>query len=174
MSQNIIAALFLGLLATAAVTDVRARRVSNELVLALLTTGIAAGALHYSVAGSLSQAALGVLVGLAIWVPFWMLGLLGAGDVKFFAAASAWIGPSLSWRASVAAAILGGILGVVLLIGRRGLRHSAEFGWMGISQGRIVIEGAATGTAEASKRTFPYAVPMAIVIASAAFFPSLF
>lgn len=174
MLPNILVAVFLGLLALAAVTDVRARRVPNELVVALLVVGIAAGAMHTSVAGSVSAALLGTLAGLAIWLPFWLLGLLGAGDVKFFAAAAAWIGPSLSWRASVAVAILGGLLGVVMLVGQRGFRRSAEFGALGLTNARAVIDGASTGTAEASKRTFPYAVPMAIAVAVAAFYPLLF
>lgn len=174
MIPSILVAAFLGLLAFAAVTDVRARRVPNELIVALMVVGLLGGAVHASVAGSVAAAALGTLAGLAIWLPFWLLGLLGAGDVKFFAAACAWIGPSLSWRASIAVAILGGLLGVVMLVSQRGLRRSAEFGAMGLTNARTVIEGASTGTAEASKRTFPYAVPMAIAVAVAAFYPQLF
>lgn len=174
MLRDVTTIVFVGLLVVAAVTDVRSRRVPNELVVVLLAVGLIAGFFHFTVAASIGPAALGVLVGLAIWVPFWMLGLLGAGDVKFFAAASAWIGPALAWRASVAVAILGGVLGVLMLVSRRGLRHSAEFGWLGLTSARAVIQGADTGTAEASKRTFPYAVPMAIAIATAAFYPSLF
>lgn len=174
MAPDILVTAFLGLLALAAVTDIRARRVPNELVVVLLAVGIAGGAMHASVAGSVSSAILGALAGLAVWLPFWLLGLLGAGDVKFFAAASAWIGPSLSWRASVAVAILGGLLGVVMLVSQRGLRRSAEFGAMGLTNARAVIDGASTGTVEASKRTFPYAVPMAIAVAVAAFYPQLF
>lgn len=174
MPRDVTTIVFVGLLAAAAVTDIRSRRVPNELVLSLLAIGLIAGFLNFSPAGSIGRAGLGVLVGLAIWVPFWMLGLLGAGDVKFFAAASAWIGPSLSWRTSVAVAILGGLLGVVLLVARKGVRHSAEFGWLGVTNARAVIQGADTGTVDASKRTFPYAVPMAIAIATAAFYPSIF
>ncbi len=174
MLPQVLTTLFCGLLLLAAVTDVRARRVPNALVLVLMAVGFTAGVIQASVAGSLTGAALGTITGLVIWLPFWLLGLLGAGDVKFFAAACSWIGPSLSWKASVAVAILGGVFGVALLVARSGFRQSAEFGWLGLTNARAVIEGANTGTVEASRRTFPYAVPMAIAVAAAAFYPKLF
>jgi len=34
----------------------------------------------------------GLVVGLLIWLPSWLFKLLGAGDVKMFAAAGAWLG----------------------------------------------------------------------------------
>lgn len=167
------AIVFSAALVTASWSDVRQRRVANWLCLGLLTMGLVAGILGAS-AGSFSAALLGALLGLVIWLPFWLMGLLGAGDVKFFAAASSWIGPSLAWRASLGAALLGGVLAVLFMMQQRGIRSTVEFGALSTSNAKAIISHAAGETASASVRTFPYAVPMAIVIAFARFWPLLF
>ena len=165
---------FAAALVVAAVMDVRARRVPNLLCLLLLLTGFVAAALQLS-ATALGGAMLGTLVALAIWIPFWLMRLLGAGDVKFFAAACAWLGPSMAWRASLATAVLGGIMGTLLLVRERGVRRAMEFGAVGASNPAAVIRSAtAQDTAPAVARTFPYAVPMAIVLAAAMFSPRIF
>ena len=89
-------ALPTAVLLAACATDVRARRIPNALVLALLggalvraslaawttvpTPGLAAGPV---------DALLGAACGLALWLPFYVAGAFGAGDVKLFAAAAA-------------------------------------------------------------------------------------
>ena len=166
-------AAFAGLLVSAAVMDVRARRVPNMLSGALLAGGLIAGALHlFGV--TLGSAALGALIGLAIWIPFWMLGLLGAGDVKFFAAACAWLGPSVAWRASLGVALIGGLMGAVMLVRRRGVKEATEFGIFGLTNPRDVVRNASHHIVPASARSFPYAVPMALVTGGAMFFPRFF
>src|SRR5688500_17057938 len=78
---------------TAAVCDVRSRRIPNA-----LTFGAAASALVYALAtggiGSLGFAAAGWIAGAALFFPFFALGGMGAGDVKLIAALGAWVGPA--------------------------------------------------------------------------------
>ncbi|MES3032392.1 MAG: A24 family peptidase [Gemmatimonadota bacterium] len=171
--RTAFAVVLVGALLAACWTDARERRVANQLTVVLLAVGLVAGALSMS-APSLITAFLGVLVGLAIWLPFWLLGLLGAGDVKFFAAASAWIGPSLAWRASLGTAVLGGVLALLFMVQQRGVRSTVEFGVLSPSTAKTIITNAKGETATASARTFPYAIPMAMMIAVARFFPTLF
>ncbi len=171
--RTAFAVVFSGALLIACWTDARQRRVANWLCLGLLVAGLLAGGLAIS-AGSVVTALLGVLVGLAIWLPFWLLGLLGAGDVKFFAAASAWIGPGLAWRASLGTAVLGGVLALLFMVGQRGMRATVEFGVLSPSTAKTIISHAAGETATASARTFPYAIPMAMMVALARFYPTVF
>jgi prepilin peptidase CpaA len=160
-------------LVTAAVFDVRSRRVPNVLTAALLFTGLLASALHMS-APSLLSGALGVLVGLAIWLPFWLMGLLGAGDVKFFAAACAWLGPSLAWRSSLGVALLGGAMAAAMMVRQKGVKATAEFGAFSASNPGVMVNQARSDTMTASARSFPYAVPMALMLAAAMFAPGWF
>jgi prepilin peptidase CpaA len=107
--------VFVALLAAACVTDARERRIPNRLVVTLALLGVV-----YSVATApwlvgAQRALLGALVGVAIWLPFHLMGWMGAGDVKLFGAASAWLGPAFALRASLLAALLGGVLALVWL-----------------------------------------------------------
>jgi prepilin peptidase CpaA len=155
----------------ASVFDVRARRVPNWLVLSLLIMGIAAVAWGTAPSDSWRAASLGFATGLACWLPLWLLGMLGAGDVKLFAAASAWIGPSLSWRAALLAALLGGGIALAMLVQRRGLRKAADSVAVQAPHPRAIVGAAASAQHPQSAETVPYAVPMAIALAIAWFFP---
>jgi prepilin peptidase CpaA len=165
--------VFLAALAWGVYSDVSARRVSNKLVLSILALGFVAALVgDSSVASSFVAALLAALLGLALWIPFWFAGLLGAGDVKFFAAGSAWLGPALTWRAAVIAALLGGVLSLAVIARRSGMRVATETLAVHTAQARSVIANADIAGSEAASRTFPYALPMALALAFAALAPS--
>src|SRR6185503_8623684 len=102
--------VFTLLLVVVCATDIRSRKIPNELVLAILVTGwvyaLTVADPWLALRGSLA----GTLLGFGIWIGFYLVGVIGAGDVKFFAAAGAWLGPGATWRAALVAAVVGGIL----------------------------------------------------------------
>jgi prepilin peptidase CpaA len=109
MSTAIIASL---VALTACVTDVRTRRIPN-----LLTFGAAAAALvFHAVTGGgsgLGFSAAGWVVGAAVFLPFFLLGGMGAGDVKLMAALGAWLGPREALSIALYGTLAGGVLAVV-------------------------------------------------------------
>lgn len=112
-SATLWGVMLTGLLLAACATDVRARRIPNALVLATLGAGLVRAALATAAgpyAVGVQAALLGALLGLAAWLPLYALGALGAGDVKLFAAAAAWLGPQGVLPASTYAALAGGVL----------------------------------------------------------------
>ncbi|WP_297356563.1 prepilin peptidase, partial [Paraburkholderia sp.] len=68
---------------------------------------------------SLTQAALGALVGLCALMPFFALGVMGAADVKVFAVLGAWCGMHALLGLWIVASLLGGCHAVWLLISTR-------------------------------------------------------
>ncbi len=99
--------------AVACVTDVKTRRIPN-----VLTMSAAALALVFHTAvsgwhGALLSAS-GLLLGLAIFFPVFILRGMGAGDVKLLGALGAWLGPSLVMWTALYGAIAGGILAIVV------------------------------------------------------------
>ena len=58
------------------------------------------------------------MAGTALFLPFFLLGGMGAGDVKLLAALGAWLGPRDALWLAVYASMAGGVLAVVL-----GLMH---------------------------------------------------
>ena len=61
----------------------------------------------------LGSAAGGWLVGCAAFLPFFLLGGMGAGDVKLMAALGAWVGPHTAIWVALYAGLAGGPLAVM-------------------------------------------------------------
>lgn len=103
--------------AVAAAIDIRSRRIPN-----LLTFGAAALALVYhAVTGGFSEAtqsAVGWLAGVGVFFPMFLLGGMGAGDVKLLGAVGAWLGPSGALWSGLYSTFAGGLLALVV-----GARH---------------------------------------------------
>lgn len=118
--------VFTALLIAACVTDLRTRRIPNSLVLALALTGLVFVIWRSPVGSGALYTVNGFTVGLLIWLPFWLLGMLGAGDVKLFAASAIWLGPVGAMQASLLAALLGGVLALTWLMWRDGVLGGAR------------------------------------------------
>jgi prepilin peptidase CpaA len=115
-SGPIWGALFTALLIAGCVTDLRSRRVPNVLVLIIIAGGLVYSVATHPLIAALRSSAAGLLLGFAIWIVFYVAGVIGAGDVKFFSAAGTWLGPSATWRAALVAALAGGVLAVIFLL----------------------------------------------------------
>jgi prepilin peptidase CpaA len=167
-------ALFTMLLAIACVTDLRSRKIPNELVLAILVSGWLFALVSSSdVWRALGMSVAGTAVGFGIWIGFYLVGVIGAGDVKFFAAAGAWLGPGPTWRAALIAAVVGGLLAVAFLLreGRLGevLRRAA----VAASSGSLVSTPEQTIVPGTKHRPLPYGVALAIGALVVAWVPRL-
>jgi len=84
-------------------------------VIALFAAGIVVVAVSSGVRGVLTVGVAGAMTGLVVWLPLWLMGFIGAGDVKFFVAAAVWLGPRATLGAALVSAIAGGILACVWL-----------------------------------------------------------
>jgi prepilin peptidase CpaA len=105
------------------------RRIPNRLVLVGLLVGLTLQAvitpgqgLFNSSFGALglADASAGALLGLALLLPMYALGALGAGDVKFMAVIGSFLGPSDILGATAFTLLAGGVLaaGVAVVQGR--------------------------------------------------------
>jgi len=102
------AALFIGWARAVVLFDCRLRRIPNWLVIAGLAVAcVLAASGHSPFHIDLPDAALGLTAGLLALLPFYLIGLMGAADVKVFATLGAWCGfhalPTLWIVASLAA-----------------------------------------------------------------------
>jgi prepilin peptidase CpaA len=64
------------------------------------------------------SAGLGWLAGVAVFLPFFLLGGMGGGDVKLLAALGAWMGPGDAFWLAIYASIAGGVMAVVVSLAR--------------------------------------------------------
>lgn len=100
------------LLVTAALWDIRKRRIPNAISAAVLLTGL----VDAFVAGGWRSAASGVgaaaLTLAVLWFP-WLKGRIGGGDVKLTTAAATWVGLSLLPVYLLGTACAGGLVALV-------------------------------------------------------------
>jgi len=83
---------------SAAVWDLAYRRIPNFLVLAGVTLGLMSGLYHQGPAG-LTASFLGLLAGLGLFLPGYLLRMTGGGDLKLMGALGSLLGPSLTLHA---------------------------------------------------------------------------
>ena len=160
---------FAALLVTACVTDLRTRRIPNQLVVFGVVAGLALAMVTDGVVAGGGRALGGFAAGMAIWLPFWLLHMMGGGDVKFFAAGAMWLGPHGAVEAAMLAGLCGGALSLVYLVAQHGFTHTLirlSYGMQHPSLLRV------TAPAKWDRR-MPYALAMAAGLAGAARWPGL-
>ena len=165
-------AVYTTLLVVACLTDVRWRRIPNALVLMLALTGFAFSVMTEPVWPGLARAAAGLALGFAIWILFHVAGGLGAGDVKLFAAAAAWLGPGGAWRAALVAALAGGVLSLTALLLQRRTREGVERLAMSVSMFSLAPLGKVTPS-EHPQGYLPYGVALACGALLTAWIPGI-
>ena len=162
--------VFVGALVVASFTDVRSRRIPNKLVVALGLLGVVYSVLFLPPAEGASRALVSFAIGFTLWIPFYALRMLGAGDVKLFAAASCWLAPSQVVGAALVSALAGGVLSVIGLMLAHGVGLTTFRIAHAVRDPRLLATPLAV---PAGRRTLPYGLAMAIGLAIAAWFPRL-
>ena len=111
-----LAALCAGL-GTAAVIDIRQRRIPNVVCVATAAMGLTLATVGVSRI-TVTSALAGLAFGFLMMLPGHVLGATGAGDVKLFAAAGTLLGRGRMVTAFICVAIAGGMLAVAIAIHR--------------------------------------------------------
>lgn len=101
--------------ALAAISDVRSRRIPNRLTYPAMVAGLALQVTVYGWRGMLSSFGGALLFG-GVFLLFYLLRAMGAGDVKLAAALGCILGPNNSWQVLFTTAMAGGALAIVVMI----------------------------------------------------------
>ena len=157
------------LLVIACVTDVRWRRIPNALVLTLALTGFAFSVWVEPWLAGFGRATGGLALGFGIWIVFFVIGAIGAGDVKLFAAAGAWLGPAATWRAALVGAAIGGMLAIAMLVRERRARQGLENVMTSISTRSLAV----LAPGASNSRQLPYGVALACGALVVAWIPGI-
>ncbi len=166
----IAGAVYALLLLLAAIGDLRTRRIPNRLVLVLAVAGLGFSVLHASLAEGALRGGGGMAVGLTCWLPFYILGWLGAGDVKLFSAAGSWLGPARTLEGAVIAAVVGAMLAFVWVVWNHGAKRAIETVWLATAAPTVLARSADSA---GSARSLPYGVALAIGALAGAWTPAV-
>ncbi len=95
-------------------SDIRTRRIPNYLSLACALAGLGYQLGSHGLAG-MADSFLGMGLGFTLLIFFYIMGGIGAGDVKALAALGAWLGPWQTLHLFVYMGISGGVLLIIFL-----------------------------------------------------------
>jgi prepilin peptidase CpaA len=117
-SRAVLVAALPLFLTAAAVSDLRTRRIPNALTALMALTGVAVGVSGSGPASwqsGLIAGGISLMAGMLLHTAR----VIGGGDIKLFAASAIWLGPAATVSAALATAIVGGVLALFFLRGRR-------------------------------------------------------
>lgn len=144
--------------------DLRTRRIPNYLTFGLALAGFGFQ-LGWSGVPGLGNAFLGLATGFGLLIIPYILGGMGAGDVKALAALGAWLGPYRTMQLFIYMAVAGGLmaLGILLWRGRlwAGIRGSVTLLINGILC-RHLPEPQPEVDPQAKQDAIPYGVALAL------------
>lgn len=149
----------------AAVIDGWKLKVPNWITFPLIVGGWVYSTAYFGWEG-LGWSVLGTVVGLALLLPAYSIGGMGAGDVKLLAGVGAWVGSLNTLYAFCVSAIIGGVIAILMILwNRQWRRHLKQF--LCITNEILEIRDPNALSAIAAERKsamllLPYGIPIAI------------
>lgn len=141
---------------------------------------------HFVVGGlaELPSSLWGSFLGLGLLLVPYMIGGMGAGDVKLFAGLGAWMGPKFTWSAFCVSVIIGAIMAVMLVAYRSIRLRDRSVLWQNwrrlqaISAELLIVRSPSRLAELAAGRRatallLPYAIPLAVGTIGSVFWQGL-
>ena len=150
------------LVCIAAINDLATRRIPNRLLLVGLSCALLLQLLSASPGASVLAALSGMGVGFAIFLPFYLLRGMAAGDVKLMATIGAFTGPGEAFTIAVLTWCAGGVMALFLIM----VRGRVRLAFVNIGQmmaGLLAPGGAvAMPDRQQSAGSMPYGLAIAV------------
>jgi len=140
-------------------------KVPNWLTFPLIVSGWVYSTVAFGWEG-LGWSLVGTVVGLALLLPAYAIGGMGAGDVKLLAGVGAWVHASHTFWLFCVSAIVGAGIAVVMVVVQRGWRrHSLQF-WTILCEMLTIRDPNQLSAIAAERKStmllLPYGIPIAI------------
>jgi prepilin peptidase CpaA len=155
-------------LVVAAVIDGLKLKVPNWITFPMIISGWIYSAAFSPYAGweGLMFSLIGTVVGLALLLPLYAIGGMGAGDVKLLAGVGAWVWGTVTLYAFAVSTVVGGVIAVLMVVSKKKwFKHQSQF-WM-ICNEILTVKDPEKLAAIAAERKptmmlLPYGIPIAI------------
>lgn len=152
-AESIHVVLLSGLLSFAVAIDFHSHRIPNLLVVCGIVLGLLVNSYLGGVDG-LDSSLLGMLIGLGLFLPFYALGGMSAGDVKLMAMTGSFLGPIVTLSAVALSLIMGSVFGMAILLYKKQLIRLLQRYWAMASLRTYIAPQAD----DAARQRFPYAI----------------
>jgi prepilin peptidase CpaA len=142
-------------------TDIRSRKILNIVTMPTIVFGLIYNISTTGVEGLLFSGK-GFLVGLGLLLIPYMLGGMGAGDVKLMAAIGALMGTSFVFYSFIYTALIGGVIAVLLIIKTKGIKNLFKSIFYNIVFLRSSLGSMVIPKDKQSSISFPYGVAIVL------------
>ena len=156
--QVVLASAFL---AAICLIDTLTSRIPNVANASLAAAGLAFN-LFMAGAGGLATSGLGMLAGLGLLLLPYLMGGIGAGDVKALAALGSLVGPWPILQIFVYMALCGGILGIIHYMLNQDLKEALAKRWISFRVAAMTGDLKPLTPEKTEKMRFPYAAAIAL------------
>ena len=152
--------LLLLLVTAAAINDLASRRIPNLLLLSGLVAALVLHAVSPDPGAALLSCIGGFTTGFVMFIPFYLVRGMAAGDVKMMATVGAFTGSGPALQIAVLAWCAGGVMALAILICRGRLRLAFANLWC-ILRPALLRLPAVPGAVKESAGSMPYGVAIA-------------
>ena len=154
------------LLIVAAVIDGIQLKVPNWLTFPFIISGWIYSFVAFGFQDGLLYSLAGTAVGLALLLPAYAIGGMGAGDAKMMAAIGSWLGATIVLCSFCVGTIVGGIMAVIMIVSAGDImKHYYQF-FMILNEFQTVRDPEELAKIATERKTtmrlLPYGIPMAI------------
>jgi prepilin peptidase CpaA len=155
----------------AAVIDGIKLKVPNWLTFPLILSGWVFSATTYAMDGlpwwqGLGWSLLGTVVGLALLLPAYSIGGMGAGDVKLLMGCGAWVHALATFYAFCIGSVVGGVMAILMVLISRGWDHHHQQFWRIVNEILTIRDPEKLAEIAAERkptmRKLPYGIPITI------------
>lgn len=138
------------------ITDIKSRKIYNNVLLPSLIAALLLNTLFFSFNG-LIDSILGLLLGFGILLIPYLMGGMGAGDVKLLSVIGAFKGPIFVFTTAVYMALVGGLIGIIIIIVRSSFIKKLKNWRLAFSSMKYGLS-IFVPSKDTMKKTFPYGV----------------
>jgi prepilin peptidase CpaA len=156
----LVDSLLIIILAICVVTDLKSRKIYNTVTFPGIIAGLVLQSMINGFPG-LGDAALGFAVGMGVLLIPYLLGGMGAGDVKLLALVGAFKGIAFVLITSVYMALIGGVIALALLLLRKGVIERLKRVVFSVLLIRYGMKISPVMSTDASTASYPYGVAIA-------------
>ncbi len=152
-------------LVIAAVIDGLKLKVPNWITFPMIVSGWVYSGIAFGWEGLL-WSVLGTIVGLGLLMPAYIIGGMGAGDVKLLAGVGAWVGSTTTFYAFCVSAVIGGVIAVAMVLYRRAWQHHRDQFWTIVNEVTTIRDADQLSAIAAERKSsmllLPYGIPIAL------------